>query len=81
VTAFCIIAAGTAINYVAGVYITTYAVTELKLNLADAQFGLIVFSALNAVVVILSGALSDKIGRRNVLLPAVIGYCIMFYLM
>lgn len=81
VTAFCIIAAGTAINYVAGVYITTYAVTELKLNLADAQFGLIVFSALNAVVVVLSGALSDKIGRRNVLLPAVIGYCIMFYLM
>ena len=81
ITAFCMIAVGTAINYVAGVYITTYAVTELKLKLADAQFGLIVFSALNAVVVVFSGWLSDKIGRRNVLLPSVILYCILFYVM
>jgi MFS transporter, MHS family, proline/betaine transporter len=31
--------------------------------------------------VLASGALSDRIGRRNVMLPAIIAYCILFYLM
>src|SRR5262249_32849330 len=42
IASFCLIAAGTAINYVGAVFLPTYAANELKLPLADAQLGVFV---------------------------------------
>jgi MHS family proline/betaine transporter-like MFS transporter len=79
IASFCLIAAGTAINYVNAVFLPAYAVSELKLRLLDAQLGLLVVSLANAVAAILFGALSDRIGRRTILVPALIVYSVLFY--
>ncbi|WP_235999257.1 MFS transporter [Bradyrhizobium uaiense] len=79
IASFCLIAAGTAINYVNAIFLPTYAVAELKLPILNAQLGLLVVSLVNAVVAVACGALSDRIGRRAVLVPALIIYSLLFY--
>ncbi|WP_338828712.1 MFS transporter [Bradyrhizobium sp. 27S5] len=79
IASFCLIAAGTAINYVNAIFLPTYAVAELKLPLLNAQLGLLVVSVVNAGVAVACGALSDRIGRRAVLVPALIVYSLLFY--
>ncbi|VIO78498.1 MFS transporter [Bradyrhizobium ivorense] len=81
IASFCLIAAGTAINYVNAIFLPAYAVAELKLPLLNAQLGLLVFSLANAAIAIAAGALSDRIGRRAVLMPAMIIYAVLFYLL
>src|SRR6201986_2385422 len=81
VASFCLIAAGTAINYVNGVFLPAYAVSELKLPLINAQIGLLVVFLAIAVTVVLFGALSDRIGRRVVMVPTLIVYSVLFYVM
>ena len=79
--AFCIIAAATAINYVGLVFLPVYAATELKLKIADAQIGLVCVSLVTALMAPLIGLLSDKVGRRMIMLPALLIYCVLFYIM
>ena len=79
IASFCLIAAGTAINYVNAIFLPSYAVTELKLPLLNAQIGLLCVNLVNAVFAILFGALSDRIGRRTVIVPALIVYSVLFY--
>ena len=81
IASFCLIAAGTAINYVNGVFLPAYAVSELKLPLLNAQIGLLVVFLVIAVTVVLFGALSDRIGRRMVIVPTLIVYSVLFYVM
>ena len=81
IASFCLIAAGTAFNYVGSVFLPVYAASELKLPLIDAQYGLLGVSLSNAVLVLLFGALSDKIGRRAVVVPGVILYCVLFFVL
>lgn len=78
---FCLIAAGTAINYVGAVFLPAFAATELKLPLISAQYGLMFMSLANAALVLVFGLLSDKIGRRAVIVPALIVYCILYFVM
>ena len=79
IASFCLIAAGTAINYVNAVFLPAYAVSELKLPLINAQMGLLIVSTVNAVAAMVFGALSDRIGRRMVIVPALIVYSVLFY--
>ncbi|WP_245350390.1 MFS transporter [Bradyrhizobium sp. UFLA03-84] len=79
IASFCLIAAGTAINYVNAIFLPTYAVAELKLPILNAQLGLLVVSLINAAVAVACGALSDRIGRRAALVPALIIYSLLFY--
>ncbi len=81
IASFCLIAAGTAINYVNAIFLPAYAVAELKLPLLNAQLGLLCFSVVNAAISVATGALSDRIGRRAVIVPALIAYSALFYLM
>ncbi|HMN72622.1 MAG TPA: MFS transporter [Rhodoblastus sp.] len=81
IASFCLIAAGTAINYIGAVFLPAYAATELKLPLVSAQYGLMLASLANAVLVLIFGALSDRIGRRAVLAPALILYVVLSYVL
>ena len=81
IASFCLIAAGTAINYVNAIFLPAYAVAELKLPLLNAQLGLLFVSLANAAISVVTGALSDRIGRRAVIVPALIAYSVLFYLM
>ncbi|MCC8983408.1 MFS transporter, partial [Bradyrhizobium acaciae] len=49
------------------------------LPILNAQLGLLVVSLVNAVVAVACGALSDRIGRRAVLVPALFIYSLLFY--
>jgi MHS family proline/betaine transporter-like MFS transporter len=81
IASFCLIAAGTSVNYVGAVFLPAYAATELKLPLLDAQLGLLAASLVTAVTVVLFGALSDRIGRRTLIVPTLLLNCVLFYLM
>jgi MHS family proline/betaine transporter-like MFS transporter len=81
IASFCLIAAGTAINYVNAIFLPAYAAAELKLPLLNAQLGLLCVSLANAAISVATGALSDRIGRRAVIVPALIAYSVLFYLM
>lgn len=78
---FSLIAAGTAINYVGAVFLPVFAATELKLPLISAQYGLMLVSIANAGLVLVFGLLSDKIGRRAVIVPALILYCVLYFVL
>jgi MHS family proline/betaine transporter-like MFS transporter len=81
IASFCLIAAGTAFNYVGLVFLPAYAVTELKLPLFNVQLGVLLVSLTVAGLAVVFGALSDRIGRRAVIMPAMLVYCVMFYVM
>jgi MHS family proline/betaine transporter-like MFS transporter len=81
IASFCLIAAGTAINYVNAVFLPSYAASELKLPLINAQIGLLCVSLATAVLVIVFGALSDRVGRRMVIVPTLIVYSVLFYVL
>jgi MHS family proline/betaine transporter-like MFS transporter len=81
IASFCLIAAGTAINYVNAVFLPAYAAAELKLPLINAQIGLLVVSLAIAGIAVLFGAVSDRIGRRMVIVPALILYSVLFYVL
>jgi MFS transporter, MHS family, proline/betaine transporter len=55
--------------------------TELKLPLLDAQLGLLVMSLVIAVLEVGFGALSDRVGRRAIIIPGTLIYAVLFYLM
>ena len=74
IASFCLIAAGTAINYVNAIFLPAYAVAELKLPLLNAQLGLLFVSLANAAISVATGMLSDRIGRRAVIVPARIAF-------
>lgn len=76
---FCLTAAGTAITYVTSVFLPAYAASRLGFRLSDAQLGLIVASLGSAILAVVSGHLSDRFGRRAVIGPALLAFCLLFY--
>ena len=79
IVGFCLVATGTAINYFGSTFLPTFAASELHLDLGDAQLGLLCVGLGSAVISPLAGALSDRIGRRTLIMPGIVLYAIVFY--
>jgi MFS family permease len=70
---------GTVSYYVMLLYIPIYAVRQLGLPMSGAQLSSVLSTALIVVFCPFAGSLSDRIGRRVVLLPATIIYVIVVW--
>jgi len=76
---FLLVVCGTTAFYVVLLYMPTYAKTQLALPLADAFGAQIIALAWMVLLIPLFGMLSDRIGRRPVLLVATLGYFFLPY--
>jgi MFS transporter, MHS family, proline/betaine transporter len=76
---FCIVVTGTVSYYVMLLYIPIYAVRQLGVPMSGTQLSSVLSTALIVVFCPLAGALSDRIGRRVVVLPATIIYVIVVW--
>lgn len=76
-----IIAGVTATTYYGTVFAPNFAATVLGLKMADAQLGLLVANLLGAVGLPFAAALSDRIGRRITMIPAIIIYLVLVHIM
>jgi MHS family proline/betaine transporter-like MFS transporter len=72
------IAGLTAYTYIGNIFLTTFASTALHLRIADAQLGVIVFNLIGAACMPFAGLLSDRFGRRAVIIPAVVAFSIVY---
>jgi MFS family permease len=79
--AFAVVVVGTVSNYIMVLYVPVYAVRELKLSLADAQLSAAISAGLLLLLCPFAGHLSDRIGRRAVMLPGIAAYCVVAYVM
>jgi MHS family proline/betaine transporter-like MFS transporter len=75
---FGITAAGTAITYVSAIFLPAHATTKLGLPMADAQLGLVLCNLVSACLAPLSGWLSDRWGRRTVVIPALLLFTALY---
>jgi MHS family proline/betaine transporter-like MFS transporter len=71
--------AGTSVFYLTFIYVPIYAMRELKIAVGTVQLTTIAAAALCSVLILLAGHLSDRIGRRAVLLPAAIVSALIGY--
>ncbi|CAB3637689.1 MFS transporter [Achromobacter pestifer] len=78
---FCLVVTGTASNYVMLLYLPIYAVQELGLTMGDAQLSSALAGALLLVLCPISGALSDKLSRRALILPATVAFGVVTWIM
>ncbi len=70
---------GTASFYLILVYLPLYAARELHISMKDAQISTVICCAVQFFICLGAGALSDRYGRRAVLLPAAIVYVLICY--
>lgn len=77
--AFCLTSAATAITYVNSAFIPAYAEKTLGLHATDAQLGLIGASLLSGCMSLFAAHLSDRVGRRAVILPALLAFPVLYY--
>jgi MFS transporter, MHS family, proline/betaine transporter len=77
--AFGLVVVGTVSSYGIVIYLPTFAVTQLGIAPKDAQLGSVLGSLALLVLCPLAGWLSDRIGRKPILLPAIILYGLMIY--
>jgi MHS family proline/betaine transporter-like MFS transporter len=80
VVGFCIVVMGTVSYYVMLLYIPIYAVRQLGMPMSGAQLSSVLSTALIVVFCPLAGSLSDRIGRRVVVLSATIIYAVVVWL-
>lgn len=80
VIGFCIVVMGTVSYYAMLLYIPIYAVRQLGIPMSGAQLSSVLSTALIVVFCPLAGSLSDRIGRRVVVLPATIIYAVVVWL-
>ncbi len=76
-----IIAGLTATTYYATVFAPNFAAAELGLKMADAQLGLFVANIAAAIALPFAAALSDRVGRRIVMAPAIIIYLVLIHIL
>jgi MHS family proline/betaine transporter-like MFS transporter len=81
IATFSIIVAGTSTLYVLSIYLPLFATESLGLPARQAQIGLVCANLLIAVLVPAAGLLSDRVGRRAVILPALVIFCGLLLLM
>ena len=77
--AFGLVICGTISFYVVLVYMPTFAKTQLGIPLADAFVAQVTGLICLTVVTPLSGILSDRIGRKPILMAAAIAYFVLLY--
>ena len=65
--------------YITFTYLVTYATTTLKLPMHDAFMVQMAGAALMVVLMPFMGALSDRIGRRALMIASLIGYLVVLY--
>lgn len=75
IAAFSIIVAGTSTLYVLSIYLPLFATESLGLPARQAQIGLVCASLVIAVLVPVAGLLSDRVGRRTVIMAALLIFC------
>jgi len=78
VALFLVIAGLTAYTYIGNIFVTTFAATDLKLKIADAQLGVIVFNLIGAAIIPLAALLTDRAGRRAVMIPIIVFFTIVY---
>jgi MHS family proline/betaine transporter-like MFS transporter len=76
---FCIVVMGTVSYYVMLLYIPIYAVRQLGLPMSGVQLSSVLSTALIVVFCPFAGSLSDRLGRRQIVLPAVIVYAVVVW--
>ena len=76
---FCLVVMGTVSYYVMLLYIPIYAVRQLGVPMSGTQLSSVLSTALIVVFCPFAGALSDRIGRRAVVLPATVLYVIVVW--
>ncbi len=76
---FGLVICGTISYYVVLVYMPTYAKTQLGMSLTDAFTAQVIGLLCLTAAIPLCGALSDRIGRRPILMSATIAYFLVLY--
>jgi MHS family proline/betaine transporter-like MFS transporter len=76
---FGLVICGTISYYVVLVYMPTYAKTQLGMSLTDAFTAQVIGLLCLTAAIPLCGALSDRIGRRPILMSATIAYFLLLY--
>jgi len=76
---FGLVICGTISYYVILVYMPTFANTQLGMPLGDAFVGQVIGLACMTAVIPMSGALSDRVGRRPVLIVATVAYLLLLH--
>lgn len=79
--AFCLMAAVTAINYVLTVFLPAFVATDIGVPLVKAQLGLFCATLVTPFIAIAFAILSDRFGRRAVIVPALIAFPVAFYVL
>jgi MFS family permease len=72
-------AVGSASFYLIMVFLPIFSSRSLGISMSDAQIATIVNSLIQILVCLLGGWLSDRHGRRAILLPAVLAYALICY--
>lgn len=70
---------GTSSFYLTLVYLPLYAARELHMSMRDAQISTVICCMVQFFVCLGAGALSDRYGRRAIMLPAAILYVLICY--
>ena len=72
-----VVAGLTCYTYLGTIFYPNFMVNELGLKMANAQLGLFVLNMVAALVLPFTGMLSDKIGRRQTMIPALLIYLVV----
>jgi MHS family proline/betaine transporter-like MFS transporter len=80
-TVFCIVVLITVSQYVVVIYVPIYALRELHLGMRDVQLSAVISTMVIIFLCPLAGYLSDRFGRRAVMVPAVVIYNIVAYVL
>jgi MFS transporter, MHS family, proline/betaine transporter len=76
-----VIAGLTAMTYYGTVFAPNFAATTLGLKMADAQMGLFFANLAAAIGLPFAAALSDRVGRRRIMVPAIVIYLVLLYVL
>lgn len=74
-----IVLAGTSVFYLTFIYVPIFAMRELKIGVGSVQLTTIAAATLCCALILVAGHLSDRFGRRAVLLPAAIVSALVGY--
>jgi MFS family permease len=79
VAGFCIVVMGTVSYYVMLLYVPIYAVRQLGMPMSGSQLSSVLSTVLLVICCPIAGSLSDRIGRRQVAVPAAIIYAVVVW--
>lgn len=71
----------TAATYYGTVFAPNFSATALGLRMADAQLGIFFVTLVTAIGMPFAAALSDRVGRRRTMIPAVVIYIVLVHIL